>query len=179
LRLFIASFFDPVVSEAVAKITAMAGDAGGAVKWVDPARCHLTYAFLGEKPGFEPEARAAGEALEGLASFRGSTGGLGAFPSLSAPKVFWLSVADGAPKFREIAARLLRAFPQAGEVESFVPHLTLGRVRGGLPEGFISRLAAAAEANKVLSKVSSVDLVRSQPGQAGPVYNVVFSKPLL
>ena len=106
------------------------------VRWEHPAQFHATLKFLGD---VAPETMtcvlsSVRAATEGSPPFTVTFHGLGAFPSLDAPKVIWIGAeaTDGALvgiKKRVDAALLDLGFP--AEQRPFHPHVTLGRVRSG------------------------------------------------
>lgn len=155
----------------------------GAVKWVEPANFHITYAFLGDLDQAAAAAAVKGleVGLEGVRAFRVSSGGFGVFPSSRRPSVLWVGIAEGAAELREAAARLAEGLAKAGLVfeNRFEPHVTIGRVKGALPENFIRRAADFTQARKAVSALSSVDLLESVPTPDGPKYRLVHSKKLL
>jgi RNA 2',3'-cyclic 3'-phosphodiesterase len=120
VRLFVAIEVGPEAPET-------SGDGRGAVQ-------HLTLRFLGEVPServpsivtaLEPVARET-------APFDLVLDGVGAFPSRSNPRVVWVGATAGRTEADELAQRIALALTEAPgtrERESFVPHLTLFRVR--------------------------------------------------
>jgi 2'-5' RNA ligase len=106
-----------------------------AVRWSGGDRIHLTLRFLGDTdPG---AVGAIGAALDAVASrfsrFDTAMGELGCFPNRRRPKVIWLGLADPTGVLAELKAILDEALLELGwqaEERPFVPHLTLGRVRG-------------------------------------------------
>lgn len=99
-----------------------------------PAPEHLTLRFLGEVP---PErlmelSSALADVARATPAFDLVLEGVGAFPTSRNPRVVWVGVTVGRNELSELAARLTAAldpmFPSSPR-ESFVPHLTLFRVR--------------------------------------------------
>ena len=132
IRAFIAIEISPTT---IARITAATADLKPklpAVRWVAPENFHLTLKFLGDVETGQVEA--IGNALElALTPFPRCTinaKGLGVFPGLRQPKVFWVGFIDD--ELTELARRIdaaLRPLGFAGEPRSFTPHLTIGRWR--------------------------------------------------
>lgn len=185
MRLFVASAFEPAFVSALEAIAeqARANSAAGAVKWVAPANFHITYAFLGdlEQPAAAAAVRGMEAALDGVKAFSVSSGGFGVFPSPRHPAVLWVGIDEGAGQLRETAGKLAESLAAEGLVfeNRFEPHVTIGRVKGRLPENFLGRAAGFAQAKKAVSAISSVDLLESVLTPAGPEYRTVFSKKLL
>ena len=183
MRLFVASAFEPGFVRNLEAIEdyARANSAVGAVKWVEPVNFHITYAFLGdlEQPARAVRGMEAG--LDGLKAFSVSSGGFGVFPSSRRPSVLWVGIAEGAERLRETAEKLAGGLAAEGLIfeNRFEPNVTIGRVKGPLPENFLRRAADFAQAKKAVSALSSVDLLESVLTPAGPKYRTVFSKKLL
>lgn len=183
MRLFVASAFEPgFVSglEAIAE-QARANSAAGAVKWVAPANFHITYAFLGDLEQSARAVRGMEVGLDGIKAFSVSSGGFGVFPSSRHPSVLLVGIDEGAGQLRETAGKLAEGLAAEGLIfeNRFEPHVTIGRVKGPLPENFLRRAADLAQARKAVSAISSVDLLESTLTPAGPRYRTVFSKKLL
>lgn len=185
LRLFVASAFEPAFVSGLQDIAeqARANSPAGAVKWVAPANFHITYAFLGdlEQPAAAAAVKGMEAGLAGVKAFSVSSGGFGVFPSSRRPSVLWIGIAEGAERLRETAGKLAASLAAEGLVfeNRFEPHVTVGRVKGPLPENFLRLAADLAGAKKAVSAISSVDLLESSLTPAGPVYRTVFSKKLL
>ena len=185
MRLFAASAFSPDFTAALKATADYARDNAGrdAVKWVEPRNFHLTYAFLGEL-----DAKAAGAAADGLGaalaaekSFRITTGGFGVFPSPRHPGVLWVGIGEGGAELRALALKISAGLAAAGLVfeDRFEPHVTIGRVKGQLPENFIRRVSDFAAGKKASSRLASVELMESVLTPEGPVYRQIGSKKLL
>lgn len=183
MRLFVASSFEPVFVDGIRAVASYARDNAGrdSVKWVDPAQFHVTYAFLGELPGPGAAVKGMESALEGAQAFDVSLGGFGVFPSSRHPSVLWMGVGEGADGLRELARRLAEGLTAAGlAFESrFEPHVTIGRVKGRLPENFVRRVSDYALGRKAVSRLASVELMESRLTREGAQYRMVHSKTLL
>lgn len=150
-----------------------------AVRWVDAASVHITLKFLGEVPDQRlPAVHAAlEEAVLDTPAFVVSLGGLGAFPSLARPNIFWLGV-QGPPELLAVQQRIEDAMSRLGfekEDRPFHPHITLGRVRkdGRVPDRKRMDRMAADFDYKGEFRVQSVDLMRSRLNPRGARYEVV------
>jgi len=183
LRLFVASAFEPgFVSglEAIAEY-ARANSEAGAVKWVAPVNFHITYVFLGELEQPARAIRGIEAGLDGLKAFSVSSGGFGVFPSPRRPSVLWVGITEGAAQLRETAGKLAEGLAAEGLIfeNRFEPHVTIGRVKGRLPENLLRLADDFALARKAASAISSVDLLESVLTPSGPEYRTIFSRKLL
>lgn len=107
------------------------------IRWVRPESMHLTLRFFGDVDE---------ETLDRIAEVMLSVGrlcspfavevsGVGAFPSVSRPRVLWLGLREAEP-LRALHALLedkLAGIGIPAEGRPFKPHLTLGRARHRLP----------------------------------------------
>ena len=108
------------------------------IRWVDPAGIHLTLKFLGNTdPGLTDQIIAGlAYRLAAATAPQLTLDGLGTFPAGRNPRVIWAGV-SGDPSALEAlhhcaeAAAVSLGWPP--EQRPFRPHLTLGRVRDGVP----------------------------------------------
>lgn len=104
------------------------------VRWNRAETLHLTLKFF---PAIEEESlEKIGEVMLSVgrftAPFRVRMKGLGAFPDLDRPWVFWLGIEQDQP-LRKLHQELDGRLEQIGLAKDnrpFAPHLTLGRARG-------------------------------------------------
>ena len=113
-------------------------------------------------------------ALAGLTAFDAVVAGLGAFPSVTRPRVVWAGVAGGAPALTELAGRVERACVALGlppETRPFSPHITLGRVRAPRRDARLADLLAAAARDAFgRSRVEGLALMESELSPRGARY---------
>lgn len=187
-RIFIAiELSDPVKRWlAAARAALEPAVPAGTVRWVDGKGIHLTLKFLGEIPARQAdEVRVAiDRAAAGAKSFSITVEGLGCFPNLNRPRVVWAGVRAQA-ELGELQSRLeteLEGMGFAREERAFSPHLTLGRVRDGIPDGRRGDIGAAVAAAKtgepVSMEVGEISLFRSVLRPGGAEYTVLYSAPL-
>jgi 2'-5' RNA ligase len=184
LRLFVAINLPETERGNVARALVGLGAEGLPVRWSAREALHLTLKFLGEVP----DARAGeigaalAEAVRGARPFDVTLSGLGGFPELARASVVWLGV-ERHPALELLANDVELALAALGfesELRPFHPHVTLGRVRRGIPAGRLAGLAAlgAAFDYQGAIQVERLDLMRSSPGKGGSVYTVVHSASL-
>jgi 2'-5' RNA ligase len=149
------------------------------VRWTCPENIHLTLKFLGEVP--EGEIEQIGAALREVcadhAPFDASLSSFGAFPSARRARVIWAGAAAGSEELRALAADVETAFEPLGferENRTFVPHATLGRVRGKP----VKLELPAVVPGKPGFEISRVELMESRLAAGGAVYETLYSLAL-
>jgi len=149
------------------------------VKWVDPGGIHLTLKFLGNIPSkrITEITEAIKEAAQGISPFHLEISGLGAFPSLRQARVLWVGIGgevDELSRLQQNIDSALAALGFAKEERSFVPHLTLARIRQGAspPErrSFGELVGSTIFEDKYHVEVEAINLMRSQLTPAGAIY---------
>ena len=100
----------------------------------NPAPEHLTLRFLGEVPQerLSEIASPLANVARATPEFDLVLEGVGAFPTSRNPRVVWVGVTQGRLEVSELARRVAAALDPvvpSSPRESFVPHLTLFRVR--------------------------------------------------
>jgi 2'-5' RNA ligase len=149
------------------------------VKWVAPGGIHLTLKFLGNIPfkRVTEITEAMEGAAQGISPFHLEISGLGAFPSLRQARVFWVGIGGEMDKLSRLQQNIdssLAALGFAKEERSFVPHLTLARIRQGAspPErkSFGELVGSTVFEDKYHIEVEAINLMRSQLTPAGAIY---------
>jgi 2'-5' RNA ligase len=150
------------------------------VKWVEPQGIHLTLKFLGNIPSKQviELTEAIEEATQRISPFHLEISGLGAFPSLRQARVFWVGIGGEMDKLSRLQQNIdsaLAALGFAKEERSFMPHLTLARMRQGtspLERRSFGELAGSTIfEDKYDIKVEAISLMRSQLTPAGAIYS--------
>jgi 2'-5' RNA ligase len=146
-------------------------------------RMHLTLHFLGHQP--RPMVEQLHEILAPIVArhprFRLTAQGVGAFPTISRPRVVWAGITGvDLPRLQGLQSELGGALRTAGlatESERFHPHLTLGRVRRPLkaPERALLREWSLRWGESAFGQVpvDQVRLMRSQLGGGPPRYTTL------
>ena len=145
------------------------------VRWVRPEGIHLTFHFLGdiEEAGIESLGQMISAAGSGFKPFPVRVRGLGAFPGLKRPRVFWAGLEAG-EEIQQLHLELkqgLKELRYPVESRKFRPHLTLGRVRspGGISE-LIQKIESLSESDLGEFEVREIVLFRSELKPGGAVY---------
>lgn len=154
------------------------------VRWLPPESLHITLKFLGEID--DAQVARVEEVLAQVAAeitaFDIEAGGVGAFPNLSRPRVWWVGV-RGHVGLMHTHSALESALPSAGhrrEERPFSPHITIGRTKAN-PR----RLPASAGDTvrrvdyRARIHVASLDLMESRLSADGARYTCRLAAELL
>lgn len=184
LRLFIALPIPLEIRKKLSALTMGLKKKGGNVKWVEESNFHLTLKFLGDTPEGKLDAviSAAQHATAPVSAIDVHFSGLGAFPNLRKPRVFWVGVSKGDEEIVKLAESLESELEKNGfarENRKFSAHLTIGRVRDPGKMGPLldeaSRLSAFEAGGFALSEIH---LIKSQLTKSGPIYTTLKAFPL-
>lgn len=152
---------------------------GGAVRWTAPESIHLTLHFLGNIEDSQVET-VAGILAGSSAAYRPFSlrlAGLGCFPNPRRPRIVWVGVSgDTAPlvDLQQDLGRELQVIGYTPESRPYSPHLTIGRVKDGLPGPRLAELGQALQQIEVgqlaVLDVTGISLIKSELKPAGAVY---------
>lgn len=180
IRSFIAIELPEEAKEGLARLRKeLERDEHRFVKWVDPGGIHLTLKFLGNIPSKRVAeiTKAMEEAAGVISPFYMEISGLGAFPSLRQVRVFWVGINGEMDKLSQLQQNIDSALAVLGfakEERSFMPHLTLARIREGAspPErrSFGELVGSTIFEDKYPVAVEAVRLMRSQLTPTGAIY---------
>lgn len=152
------------------------------VKWVDTGNIHLTLKFLGNIPPARVDGitEAVKQAAKGKSPFQLEISKLGAFPTVNQPRVIWVGVGGETDRLVELQRSVdsrLAPLGFAPEKQSFVPHLTIARVRESASPDDKKALGRLLASTKFDSQgrigVDSIKLMRSQLTPEGPIYSLL------
>lgn len=135
-RTFVGIPLPPQLRREIGKfVDHFVGDGDG-VKWVPTEILHLTLKFLGEVDNVESAAvcALAAKACRDISPFDIHLNRTTALPSIDRPRTLAIAVDDPGDHLRKIVSRLEDGYASMGfkrEVRDYVPHLMLGRTRGG------------------------------------------------
>jgi 2'-5' RNA ligase len=180
IRSFIAIELPEEVREGLARLRSeLERDEHRFVKWVDPGGIHLTLKFLGNIPFKQVTeiTKAIEEAAQGISPFHLEISGIGAFPNLKQVRVLWVGISGEVDKLSMLQQNMdsaLAALGFAKEERSFVPHLTLARIRQGASpserRSFGDLVGSTIFEDKYHIKVNAISLMKSQLTPAGAIY---------
>ncbi len=149
-------------------------------RWVKPEGLHLTLKFLGEtdEVHLDQIKKAMEETASSIKRFEIVYGKSGVFPSPRKARIIWVGLKEGDKTVRLLAARMDQALTRIGfepEKRSYTPHLTIGRVRGSVPEKearcYIDRESSFATAAHT---VGGITLFESNLSPQGATYSVRY-----
>ncbi|MDQ6884063.1 MAG: RNA 2',3'-cyclic phosphodiesterase [Candidatus Dormibacteraeota bacterium] len=187
-RLFVAALLADANRRALKLPIAQLAPLAPLVKASRPEAIHLTLHFLGsvEVERIEAISRGLQEALASFKPFEVEVAGVGAFPSLSRPRVLWAGIGGrDRERLGDLQAATGSALRSAGisiEPRPYAPHLTLGRLRTIAPAGDRAAIGRWAEAWEAVSfgalSIDAIHLMRSDLSQRPPRYSSLKSFPL-
>jgi 2'-5' RNA ligase len=155
------------------------------IRWVSPGNIHLTLKFLGNihNEDVQDISSAISAAVKGINPFAVSIKGLGAFPSLSRPRVVWVGVGDQTESLARLYDNIedqLEAFGIAREERRFTAHLTIGRIKGKIN---VVKLIDAIREEKDFAEESfsirDVTLFKSDLKPEGAFYTSLYKASIL
>ena len=148
------------------------------LRWVAPARYHVTLKYLGwTQPAVVPAIRdVVATAVAGHKAFDMRCRELGAFPSLAQAQVLWAGLDDRMGDLGGLAKKIGAATEELGfpeEARKFHPHVTMARVKGG---GSLEKLVQGAPV-RVFSKswVDTLILYKSSVESEASEYEKIAS----
>ncbi|RME72460.1 MAG: RNA 2',3'-cyclic phosphodiesterase [Chloroflexi bacterium] len=191
IRTFIAI---ELPAEAAAALTALQQQLKAAVppdsvRWTPARNIHLTLHFLGDIPAeaVDPLGEALRAAAGQVSPFTLSLTGLGCFPNMHRPRIVWVGVAGAVNRLtalhRDLGERLSIINYQP-EARPYAPHLTIGRVKKGLPSRRMGPLSEALQqfqprvGRLADLPVRGIHLIQSDLKPAGPIYTPLVSAAL-
>ena len=187
MRSFIAVEIDDAIRERLGQRIEAFRSAGAQVRWVAPQNIHLTLKFLGEiDPERVPDVeQVMKEATREVAPFEIELREIGAFPSLSRPRVIWVGCRDETGGLWKIFRVLERGLVPLGiekEKRRFSPHLTVGRIKSKGRDRRLDFLKGELKAHIDFvagrQRVSGITLFKSQLTPRGAIYTVVRTAKL-
>lgn len=177
MRTFVAIELDDEMQRPLAALQARLKPHCPSLRWVDPAKIHLTLKFIGEIA--EDRIVDISTALDELAAqcrpFQIAIEQVGVFGQEGPVKVVWVGVGDdedGAlPRCHALCERLLEPLGIPSEHRPFRPHLTLARNREVRQSQAIRRAVEPhAELRVGVQEVESVTFYQSMRTHRGLVH---------
>ena len=181
-RLFVAVDLSAAVIERLAKLqNTLAGrlEDDVRIKWTDPDKIHLTLKFLGdtEESLLPALCDTLGAAAARTAPFEATSRGLGCFPRPSHPRVIWAGFdAESAEALRALQQPIDADLEELGirpESRSYVPHVTLGRVKSEQKPALNQLFAGVRNTPLGESNITELVLYESTLDHSGATYDVI------
>lgn len=179
-RTFLALTLDAEPLRACSRLIAHLRYRVDGVRWIPADNLHVTLAFLGDVVAREiPElCDAVAEVCARHHPFELGLAGMGAFPDLRRPRVLWIGVDHGvteSARLEESLSRRLASFGYRRENRAYVPHLTIGRIKGNLrwKSSADKTLAELATWTGGTSEVMDVKVMSSELSPSGPKYRTL------
>jgi 2'-5' RNA ligase len=193
IRAFVAVELDETLRRAAAEAQAQARQrllqrlgADARIQWIKPESIHLTLKFLGDiaEERLEAMRQALAGAVGTLPAFAVDVGGLGVFPDVRGPRIFWVGLHERADELSRLAAAVETALEGLGvprERRPFNAHLTLARIKDQWREvGQALAASGALDGAVTVGRlvVSTISLMQSRLERSGAVYTRVWQVPL-
>src|SRR5512139_2944222 len=128
IRCFIAVPTPPDVLNRITEVIADLQSIPSDVKWEHAEKLHITLKFLGSVEENDVRLLVAKQAenLRGISSFDYSYEGVGAFPSLEHPRVYWIGTSknSGLVQLHKMVEEVTHTFSIADDDRTFHPHVT-------------------------------------------------------
>jgi 2'-5' RNA ligase len=186
MRLFIAIPVEDNLKESLVEFQKQLKATQIDIRLVQPENIHLTLRFLGEVdekivPSITELMK---QAVAGYQSFGVELKTIGAFPTVTSPRVIWvgyqeLSNTDNTRQIYEKIENGLLMLGLAPDDHSFSPHITLARVKSSKNrDKLASLLKEKSDFYAGKQTIKEIILFQSQLHPTGPVYSVVYSAVL-
>ncbi len=150
------------------------------VRWTRITGVHLTLKFLGDvnQSDLPQIKQALAQVGQRHAPFEFTIGGVGCFPNTRRPRVVWVGLQEESGVLAALQRDVDQSLVPLGfepEKRRFHPHLTLGRVKRGIPSGDLRRLGQVLVVSGIgeLDRVqaTSLRLMRSELRSSGALYS--------
>ena len=150
-RIFIGSFIN--IASFSKKYSQIKKEFGGTLKgrWIPEKNFHITYKFIGEVD--ENSLSDIRQVLGGLVNKKIEVdlefSGLGAFPNIYNPRVFFIKVEDKTGELKILYEYINEKLALLGykSEKSFIPHVTLKRIKGVDNKKFLEKMKKYSEIN--------------------------------
>ncbi|MEW6620041.1 MAG: RNA 2',3'-cyclic phosphodiesterase [bacterium] len=185
VRTFVAISMSPQLKETLSKFQSELKKANADVKWVNSDGMHITLKFLGNCliGQLESVYQMVLEATSDFKQFTLSLTSVGAFPSLSSPKVIWVGVDKGKEECIELSKRIDNNLLRLGfpiEQRESIPHLTLGRIKSPQRKDDLSKLISTLKPPAFgQMEVAKIEVMGSQLTPKGALYTTLQELPLM
>ena len=188
IRLFIAINLPKGIKDAIGDCRRKLASQldGRSVRWTRSEQLHITLKFIGYvTEDFVAEiTNVMTTACQGTGPLRLRAEGLGCFPRVRSPRVFWVGISGNIEPLLALQKRIDASTEQWAEPEEreFTPHLTLARLKEPRPMD-VRAIVSFVERNQAAHfgewEARQVDLMQSVLSPSGATYCCLASVPLL
>jgi 2'-5' RNA ligase len=174
MRAFLAVEVDPHLIYKIKDVQKKLKEANAMVKFVEPENLHFTFKFLGDITPEKSETiiEMVEEQVKDYSPFKITIKGTGVFPNMGYIRVLWLGV-EHPGAFSKVQREMDEEFAKMGfkKERSYIPHLTIGRVKGTQNKDAL--VSAVQELENVEIGTMNIDrltLKKSELTPVGPMY---------
>jgi 2'-5' RNA ligase len=152
------------------------------VRWTAPQNVHLTLHFLGHMAADDVSkvTNVLPVVTSSVSPFSLTLQGLGCFPNPRRPSIVWVGISGEIETlvklYHELGEMLKQSIGFEPEKRPYSPHLTIGRVKKGIPPRRLNQLRQALEQEQAnvgqltALKVTEISLIKSELTPTGPIY---------
>lgn len=169
----------------IERITALMTDfrsVSSDVKWEPTEKLHITLKFLGsiEESHLQPLVDLLKQKMQAVSQFEYKYEGIGAFPNLHHPRVYWIGTSENHALIRlhGTVEQVSRSFSVANDDKPFHPHVTIGRVKGLRGINLLTARVKSVTFEPVAARCSEILMMRSDLEPTGSRYSVLSRIPL-
>lgn len=153
--------------------------------WTALQNIHLTLHFLGDIA--VGDAEEVSEAIDATTltykPFSLTLGKLGCFPNTRRPRIVWVGILGETSSLtalhQDLGNKIRAAINFAPDTRPYSPHLTIGRVRKGIPSRHMAQLSQVLQQEQPKvgqladMRVTEISLMKSELKPAGAVYTQI------
>ena len=177
MRVFLAIEIDEKLLDKISDVQKQFMECEAPVKYVETENLHCTLKFFGEinDNKLNDIVEAIDNKIKNHEPFKVSIKKSGVFPNERYIKVLWLGMEDVEP-FSNLQKDLDEDFVKMGfkKEKSYVPHLTLGRVKGAKNKAaLLSKLKDLEDVEIGEMDIKKIVLKKSELSPQGPIYTTI------
>jgi 2'-5' RNA ligase len=174
MRTFLALEVPPQLLDRIIEVQEKLKHTDAPIKFVEPDNLHFTVKFFGDVNPDQVEQikNITTQKLQNVGSFTMHIRGTGVFPNINSARVLWLGVEDAEP-FSNLQQNMDKEWDRMGfrKERSYIPHLTIGRVKGGQnKEILIQKIEELENVEIGPIRVEKLILKKSELTPVGPFY---------
>jgi 2'-5' RNA ligase len=181
IRSFLALPCDKELSDQIIRLTNFLQNNKN-IKCTRPDQYHITLKFLGDTP--EKFLTDLGKeiliSMEQINEFHLKLTSTGIFPHIEKPRILWVGNRNIPLPLQQIVLQLNHLFNQYGysrDDQRFKPHVTVGRVKGEVPEEILKQYLNI-NVKELILKANHIVWYESRLSSAGPEYIERLKIPL-